>query len=46
MLHEARAAVNREVEVARQELAVQSEILADQIATSLLQPSMVKGKAA
>ncbi len=41
MLREARAAITKEVEVARQELAVQSEILADQIATSLL-----KGKAA
>ena len=41
MLRDARAAITKEVEVARQELAVQSEILADQIATSLL-----KGKAA
>jgi F0F1-type ATP synthase membrane subunit b/b' len=41
MLREARAAITKEAEVARQELAVQSEILADQIATSLL-----KGKAA
>lgn len=41
MLRDARAAITQEVEVARQELAVQSEILADQIATSLL-----KGKAA
>jgi F0F1-type ATP synthase membrane subunit b/b' len=41
MLREGRAAIAKEVEVARQELVVQSEILADQIATSLL-----KGKAA
>jgi F0F1-type ATP synthase membrane subunit b/b' len=41
MLREARAAITKEVEVASQELAVQSEILADQIVTSLL-----KGKAA
>jgi F-type H+-transporting ATPase subunit b len=41
MLRDARAAIAKEVEVARQELVVQSEILADQIATSLL-----KGKAA
>jgi F-type H+-transporting ATPase subunit b len=41
MLREARAAITKEVEVARQELAVQSDILADQIATSLL-----RGKAA
>jgi F-type H+-transporting ATPase subunit b len=46
LLREARAAVHREVEVARQELAVQSEILADQIAASLMQPSLLKGKAA
>lgn len=41
MLREARAAIAKEVEAARQELVVQSEILADQIASSLL-----KGKAA
>jgi F-type H+-transporting ATPase subunit b len=41
MLREARATISKEVETARQELAVQSEILADQIASSLL-----KGKAA
>jgi F-type H+-transporting ATPase subunit b len=46
MLREARAIIAKEVETARQELAVQSEILADQIATSLMQPSLLKGKAA
>jgi F-type H+-transporting ATPase subunit b len=46
VLREARAVITKEVETARQELAVQSEILADQIATSLMQPSLLKGKAA
>jgi F-type H+-transporting ATPase subunit b len=41
MLREARSAISQEVETARKELAVQSEILADQIASSML-----KGKAA
>jgi F-type H+-transporting ATPase subunit b len=46
MLRGARAVITKEVEVARQELAVQSEILADQIAASLMQSSLLKGKAA
>jgi F-type H+-transporting ATPase subunit b len=46
MLREARAAITGEVETARREITVQSEILADQIATSLMQPSLLKGKAA
>jgi len=46
MLRQASAVITKEVETARQELAVQSEILADQIASSLMQPSLLKGKAA
>jgi F-type H+-transporting ATPase subunit b len=41
MLREAREQIAKDVEIARQELSVQSEILADQIANSLL-----RGKAA
>jgi F-type H+-transporting ATPase subunit b len=46
MMNEARASLAQEVETARQQLTVQSELLADEIATSVMQGGLFKGKAA